>query len=79
LLIMMNKPEKQATLDAWVAAGGVIAPFVPPVSVQKRDIAAEINALKSALLSKGVICHRRYESKGIVRGEAPNAESHLLP
>ena len=48
----MNKPEKQATLDAWVAAGGVIAPFVPPASLQKRDVAAGVNALKSVLLSR---------------------------
>jgi hypothetical protein len=41
----MNKPEKQGTLDAWVVAGGVTAPFVPPVSVQKPDVTAEIDAL----------------------------------
>lgn len=48
---ILNKPEKQAALGAWVAAGGVIAPFVPPASLQKRDVAAEVNALKSTLLS----------------------------
>ena len=55
VLITNNKPEKQATLDAWVAAGGFIAPFVPSVVVKARDVAVEIDALKSALVSKGVI------------------------
>jgi hypothetical protein len=63
VLITDNKPEKKAALDAWVAAGGVIASFVPPVSIQGRDVGSELDALKVALLSKGVIAANDAKAK----------------
>jgi hypothetical protein len=44
-----GKAEKKAALDAWVAAGGVIAPFVVRATVKQRDLAAEIDAIKAQL------------------------------
>lgn len=44
-----GKAEKKAALDAWVAAGGVIAPFVVRAAVKQRDLAAEIDAIKAQL------------------------------
>jgi hypothetical protein len=55
VLITANKAEKLESLQRWVDAGGVIAPFVPPAAVRARDVASEFEALKSALTSKGVI------------------------
>jgi hypothetical protein len=55
VLITSNKPEKQAALDAWVLAGGIISEFVPSAVVPNRDLASELGALRAALLSKGLI------------------------
>jgi hypothetical protein len=50
-----GKKEKWDALQAWVAAGGVIAPFSTQASEKQRDPLAELDKLKSTLIAKTVI------------------------
>jgi hypothetical protein len=50
-----GKADRWAALQAWMAKGGTVTDYVPPVTKKVRDPLAEFDKLKAVLISKGAI------------------------
>ena len=49
------RPDLWQRVQAFIAKGGQVPAYVPPVRVAKRDLQAELDALKATLVAKNVI------------------------
>jgi hypothetical protein len=50
-----GKAEKWAALQAWIAKGGTVAPYVAQPAPARRDLTADVDRMKAALIAKGYI------------------------
>lgn len=55
--VMVSAERKDLWKHAseWIAAGGQVAPHVAPEPEEKRDVLAELDQLKAALVRKNVV------------------------
>jgi hypothetical protein len=55
VVVHRDRPDLWQRVQAFIAKGGIVPAYVPPVRVPRRDPLAELDTLKDALIAKGAV------------------------